>query len=46
VTRTEKLRQLRKRIREAGDRRDWDECDRLDRQIEKLKEDKHLPTGK
>ena len=35
MTRAQELRRLRKRLREAGDRRDWDECDRLEAEIEK-----------
>ena len=28
-----KVRETKKQMREAGDRRDWDECDRLEREL-------------
>ena len=32
------LEALRRSLQDAGDRRDWDECDRIEAEIDRLKE--------
>lgn len=39
VMREEKLQKLKGQLSTAGDRRDWDECERLEKEIDKLNEE-------